>query len=100
MAATYTINQTVRLSATFVASGLNYDPTTVTFFVKSPKGVVTSYVYGTDSAVQKDGTGVYHLDVTPSAAGGWSYRVESASSTNGNSASEATFLAAASSFYS
>ena len=98
MANTYLINQSVRLSVVFTASNLNYDPTTVTFFVKSPAGTITTYVFGTDSAVQKDATGQYHLDVTPNKAGGWSYRVEGTSSTNGNIAQEATFLAAQSSF--
>lgn len=97
---TYAISQSVRVSVTFTASNLNYDPATVVVYVKSPKGVATTYIFGTDAAVQKDATGQYHLDVTPTSAGAWAYRWEGTSPTNGNIAAESLFTATASQFYS
>lgn len=64
-----------RSTVTFVTSGTASDPTTVTAMLRSPSGTETSQVYGTTgSNVVRDGTGVYHLDVTWSTPGTWAMR--------------------------
>lgn len=71
------INTEIRLTASFVDSdGDAVDPDTVTFKTYSPQGLVASYVYGTDSEVQKASTGNYTADVTPDKAGRWHFRWE------------------------
>lgn len=37
------------------------DPGVVRFKMREPDGTVTNYLYGTDSQVVKDSTGVYHV---------------------------------------
>lgn len=56
--------------------GDDVDPTTVTFKVRSPTGVETSYVYGTDSAVVKLSTGDYYGEFTPTEGGVWRWRFQ------------------------
>lgn len=59
----YDIGDVVRLTGTFTTSaGAAVDPTTVTFKLKTPAGLTTTYVYGTDAAIVKTGTGVYYVD--------------------------------------
>jgi hypothetical protein len=41
------------------------DPSTVTFKLRSPGGIETSYEYGTDAELVKSSTGDYYVDVTP-----------------------------------
>jgi hypothetical protein len=73
----YYINTEIRLTASFVDSaGDAVDPDTVTFKTYSPSGQIASYVFGTDSAVQKASTGNYTADITPDKAGRWFYRWE------------------------
>lgn len=73
--ATYDLGDLVRCSAVFKnAAGTNTDPTTVTAKVKTPTGVTTTYVYGTDVALVRDSAGNYHVDITTTEAGTWSYR--------------------------
>ena len=52
------------------------DPTTVKCVIKAPDGTVTTYVYGTDVELVKDGAGVYHLDVVANQNKRWHYRYE------------------------
>ena len=67
-----------RVQGTFRnSSGTLIDPTTVTFKARNPAGTITTYVYGTDSQVVKDSTGVYHVDWSLSSAGKWYFRIES-----------------------
>lgn len=94
--ANYCINETVRLGATFTQSS-NYDPVVVTCKVASPAGTKTTYIYGTDAALQKDGTGIYHLDIVPTLTGIWTYRFEGVSGTL-SAASESSFFAEPSAF--
>lgn len=49
------------------------DPTTVKFRKKSPSGVVTEHVYGTDAALVKAATGHYYDIVNPDDGGRWEY---------------------------
>lgn len=38
------------------------DPTAVTAVITEPDGIATTYVYGTDAELVKDGVGNYHVD--------------------------------------
>jgi hypothetical protein len=64
----YTVGQPVRVSATFKVGSSPTNPTAVTVSVKDPAGTVT-----TPSATN-DGTGLYHVDVTPATKGRYAYR--------------------------
>ncbi len=75
---TFYVGDTVRISTdiTDPSSSAAVDPTTVTFKVKSPSAVVSTYVYGTHTEVSKSGTGSYHADIPVTAAGRWLWRIE------------------------
>ena len=47
------------------------DPTTVTFKTMSPSGVEATYVYLTNTEVQKSSTGIYTATFTPNEGGRW-----------------------------
>jgi hypothetical protein len=86
----------VRVTATFTNSaGAATDPTAVTCRVKSPTAT-TVYVYGTDAALVKDATGVFHLDVSAATAGQWYYRWEGTGAVE--QADEGAFVVTASAF--
>ena len=86
----YDIGDLVRCTGTFAASGSNVNPTAVMFKVKTPAGVVTTYTYGTDAALVRDSTGVYHVDVSVAEAGEYVYRFWSTGT--GQAASEGKFV--------
>lgn len=68
----------IRLTIAFTDDDGDFvDPDTVTFKTCSPSGVISSYVYGTDSEVQKASTGNYTADISPDQGGRWFYRWES-----------------------
>ena|SRR5487761_2034170 len=69
----YVINEPVHLSVTFASGGTAADPTGVTGKVRTPSGTITTYASG-DGNLIRDGVGLYHLDITPTVAGVWSYR--------------------------
>jgi hypothetical protein len=48
-----------------------FDPTTVKLSVKRPGGKVRTYVYGTDAALVKDSTGLYHVNLLGNLSGLW-----------------------------
>ena len=52
------------------------DPDTVTLKTYNPCGQESSYVYGTDSEIQRDSIGYYLGDITPTIAGQWRFRWE------------------------
>jgi len=53
------------------------DPTTVTFYLRDPRNVVTTYEFGVDAEITNPSTGVYLLQVGPLDIGGsWYYRAE------------------------
>lgn len=58
-----TVGQMVRVAATFTVGATLTNPTTMTVTVKDPAGVLTT------PAATNDGTGLYHVDVTPAATG-------------------------------
>ncbi len=64
-----------RCTCSFAVGNTASDPTIVTAMLRTPLGVETSQIYGaTSSTVVRDGTGVYHLDVTYSLEGPWVVR--------------------------
>ena len=73
----YDLGDTRKLSATFTVAANSpaaTDPTTLTFSIREPDGVVTSYVYLTDAELVKDSTGVYHVDWLIAKVGRHTYR--------------------------
>ena len=66
----------VTISVAFTnAAGTLVDPTTVTLTLSnSTADAITLLTYGTDAAVIKDGTGLYHSDYLPPNAGTYSYQ--------------------------
>lgn len=93
----YQIGEGFRLQAVFEVSDINTDPTTVTFKIKNPSNVITTYVYGVALEVIKDAVGIYHMDITVSAEGNWWYRVEGTGACI--AAYENPFVGIASQFY-
>lgn len=72
---TYDLGVVVRLSAAFTnLAGAPVDPGGVTFKIKSPLGVITTYVYLVDGQLLKDSTGNYHVDFEPDKQGKWAVR--------------------------
>ena len=92
----YDVGDLVRCTGTFASSGSNVNPSTVMFKVKSPAGTVTTYTYGTDAALVRDSTGVYHVDVDAAMAGEYAYRFWSTGT--GQAAAEKQFLVVATLF--
>lgn len=78
------------------ANGVAVDPTIVIFKFKNPAGTITSYTYGEDSEVVRDGAGIYHVEVNANASGMWIYRFES--SGTGQAAEEERFIISESDF--
>lgn len=60
----------------FTKDGVLTDPTTVTVKWRIGSGAVTTLTYA-GGGVIKDGTGLYHVDLTVSTAGTYKVRVES-----------------------
>ncbi|MGE0025703.1 MAG: hypothetical protein AB7O78_01690 [Thermoleophilia bacterium] len=65
----YQPGDTVFLRTTFVVDGTLTDPSTVTYAIRPPTGGTISYVYGTDSQVTKESTGVYLAEYTAATYG-------------------------------
>jgi hypothetical protein len=55
-------------------AGAEVNPGTVSVKVKSPLGVITTYVYLTNPEVVKDSDGNYHIDIDPDRQGVWSVK--------------------------
>lgn len=71
---TYTVGQTANLNLgpiTNVVDGVAYDPTPVRLIVTNPAGTATTYTYGDDSQIVRDGVGLYHALVSLTSAGMW-----------------------------
>jgi hypothetical protein len=92
----YDIGDLVRCTGTFASSGTNVNPEAVMCKVKAPSGKVTTYTYGTDAALVRDSTGVYHVDVSVAVAGDYIYRFESTGT--GQAAAEGLFSVRSTSF--
>ena len=77
MASNYDVGDLVRVALAFTdAVGADADPTTVRGRFRDPSGVVTTYVFGTDSELVKDAVGNYYFELSPAASGEWRYRGE------------------------
>ncbi len=70
--ATANFNDVFKLRGSFSVFDTNVltDPTTVTFKVRTPSGVTTSYTYA-GTTVTKESTGVFYKNITLSEAGIW-----------------------------
>lgn len=71
---TYDIGDVVRITGSFAQASVALDPTTVSLQVKTPDGVITTYVYPTDSALVRTATGNYRLDYLVTQSGNHWYR--------------------------
>lgn len=75
MARTYDLDSLIRVTATWSdTAGSAIDPTTVTLYIKSPASTLTTLVYGVDTDLVKDTTGVYHADINVTESGKYYYR--------------------------
>lgn len=70
----YILGEPVKAACTFAVSGVNTDPTTVQAKIRQPNGTITVYNYGTDAQLVRDGQGIYHVIITTTSGGVWSYR--------------------------
>lgn len=69
----YQKGELVRIAGTFTTlAGAAQDPSTVSLKVTKPSGTTTTYAYNPGTIV-KDGTGLYHLDVSADEVGRWYY---------------------------
>lgn len=69
------IGSATEISHVFInSSGVAFNPSTVAFRVRSPCGIESRYVYGTDSAITRPSTGNYLATITPNEAGKWVVR--------------------------
>ncbi len=75
---TFYVGDTVRLSTDIADPDTEaaVDPSAVTFKVKSPSSVTTTYIYGTHTNVSKSAVGAYHADIEVDQAGRWLWRIE------------------------
>ncbi len=72
----FTSGDTIRLSVDFTVGTTLTDPTTVTFRMRDPNKVVTSFVFVTDPEVVQVATGQYRIDVQLDLPGEHFYRWE------------------------
>lgn len=68
------VGDLARISAEFRnLAGTLTDPTTVSFKYRTPAGVETTFVYGTDPEVARASTGSYFVDLDLTEIGRWAY---------------------------
>jgi hypothetical protein len=69
------------------------DPAIVRCKIRDPLNVATTYVYGVDAELTREGAGTYVLTIELSRVGVWSYRWEAVDTTEDNrtGASEGRF---------
>ncbi len=84
---------------TDLTTGAAVDPDVLTVLVDSPDpgSARTTWVYGVDVEVVRDGVGQYHFYITLTRSGNWFYRVEATGTRV--VASEGTLFAQRSHFY-
>lgn len=71
----YDVGDQVRLSVQFTdEDGVAVDPTLITVRYARPDGAETAVTYDGMTAVTREATGDYYLDLVADAAGTWSYR--------------------------
>ncbi len=79
----YQPGQAVKVEATWTikTSGAAYDPDVVRFKYRTASGVLSTFVYGTDTEITQVSTGVYRIFVsTTDDPGVWVYRWEAETS--------------------
>ena len=87
---TFDYGDLVRVAGTWTtAASVATDPTIVRFQYTDPSGNTTALLYGTDAAVVRDSTGVYHVDINVDEVGIWRYRWYSTGT--GQAATESMF---------
>ncbi|MGE0629656.1 MAG: hypothetical protein AB7O43_17745, partial [Hyphomicrobiaceae bacterium] len=70
-----TVGTTVRMAVTFNNDNVtDLDPATVTLKIISPTGSITTYVYGTDDELEREDTGDYFCDFSPTEPGRWNFQ--------------------------
>ena len=74
VSAAYHVGDLRRIAGAWTVATVATDPTTITFHMREPDGVVTTYIHGTDVALVKDSTGNYHVDWTLAKVGRHRYR--------------------------
>ncbi len=72
----HTQEHTVRLTGTFKVSSTLTDPSTITFKMKKPNGVITTFIFNTDAELVKDSTGVFYVEQKLDLSGDWYYSFE------------------------
>jgi secreted protein with Ig-like and vWFA domain len=93
---TYEIGDLVRIRGLFTIDNKATDPTTVVGKFKDPSGTTTTYTYGTDAELVRDGTGNYYFDIDVDEAGVWNYRM--AGEGTAQAAAEGKFFVSSTSF--
>lgn len=72
------IGEVVKFTVAIVnSSNVAADPSALRLKLKSPTGIVTTYVFGIATELVKDSVGNYHADILITDAGSWTYRWES-----------------------
>jgi hypothetical protein len=73
----FTVGSKVRCGVTFRNDSKAVDdPTTVVFRVEPPTADAYHLTFGVDSAVVREGQGLYHIDLIVAEAGDWHWSVE------------------------
>ena len=87
----YELGNLIRVSAVFTdfLTGMPQDPDVVELSIRDATGTLTTYLYGVDAIIIKDGVGLYHADLDVEAAGKWYYRWWATG--NGQAAKENSF---------
>ena len=94
---TYDVGDLVRCDGVFTdADGGALDPDTVTFYVRTPGAITTSYQYSVDAEVVREEAGTYYVHVDVDEPGRWYYRFEGDG--DGQAAGETYFNVATSKF--
>jgi len=71
----YYIDQVVKCRGTFTdEDGVAVDPDAVLFQLRTPPGVYTTYTYGVDAELVKEGVGIYYVVVDADEVGAWLVR--------------------------
>lgn len=71
------VGQAIQITASFTnVNDVLADPSALRLRVRSPAGVITSYVYGAAAELVKDSVGKYHANIAMTEPGNWTYRWE------------------------
>jgi len=72
----YDIGDLVKVIGTFTKTSDDsvIDPTVIRAYYKNPSGITTSLVFGVDGALEKEGIGIYFVEISITESGNWYYR--------------------------